>query len=81
MESRIRTTGRAATVVVGVKNVQQTFQQCVLSQNVLLEDLIIVAMQQKYVLTCTKVYGPAVSLTNFECSSSPLDFYIFIHGY
>ena len=83
MESRIRTTGHAATVAVGVKNVQRIFRQCVLSHSVLLEDLIIVAMQKMYVLTITKAYEHAVSLASFECSSRPLDFYgyIFIHEY
>ena len=75
MESRIRTTGHAATVAVGVKNVQRIFRQCVLFHSVLLEDLIIVAMQKMYVLTITKAYEHAVSLASFECSSRPLDFY------
>ena len=81
MESRIRTTGHAATVAVGVKNVQRIFRQCVLSLSVLLEDLIIVATQKMCVLTITKAYEHAVSLASFECSSRPLDFYIFIHEY
>ena len=78
MESRIRTTGHAATVAVGVKNVQRIFRQCVLSHSVLLEDLIIVAMQKMYVLTITKAYEHAVSLASFECSSRPLYFYLIL---
>ena len=78
MESRIRTTGHAATVAVGVKNVQRIFRQCVLSHSVLLENLIIVAMQKMYVLTITKAYEHAVSLASFECSSRPLDFYLIL---
>ena len=84
MESRIWTTGHAATVAVGVTNVQRIFRQCVLSHSVLLEDLIIVAMQKMYVLTITKAYEHAVSPASFECSSRPLDLNlgcIFIHGY
>ena len=81
MESRIRTTGHAATVAVGVKNVQRIFRQCVLSHSVLLEDLIIVAMQKMYVLTITKAYEHAVSLASFECSSRPLDLILGVFSY